>query len=118
MTSPRRAFAVLATGLLLIGGAPAAQAAAGSTTVSEGPVSVSTGEGGVRVGAPGVHVETGPERVETRAGRTPVAHVLICADGTRVVVHSGRAPACPPREPQPEPPAPPAPEPPAPEVPP
>ncbi|WP_306369472.1 hypothetical protein [Nocardiopsis sp. CC223A] len=119
MRSPRRTLAVLVTGLLLIGGAPAARAAAPDPVVSEGPVSVTTGEDGVRVDAPGVNVVSGPDRVEVEVGRTPVSHVLVCADGTRVVVHSGRAPDCPPQEPRPEPPAPepPAPEPPAPEPP-
>ncbi|MFL1377147.1 hypothetical protein [Nocardiopsis protaetiae] len=116
MRSPRRTLAVLVTGLLLLGGAPAAQAAVPDPVVSKGPVSVSAGEGGVRVDAPGVNAVSAPDRVEVEVGRTPVSHVLVCADGTRVVVHSGRAPACPPREPRPEPPAPqpPAPEPPAP----
>lgn len=112
MRSPRRTLAVLVTGLLLIGGTPAARAAAPTDpaapdpVVSEGPVSVSAGEDGVRVDAPGVNLVSGPDRVEAEVGRTPVSHVLVCADGTRVVVHSGRAPDCPPREPRPEPPAP------------
>ncbi|USY19479.1 hypothetical protein NE857_30275 [Nocardiopsis exhalans] len=75
----------------------------------------------VEVGPSGVYVDDGVNRVDVNPGGTrvdtpgahvdvrPGSHVLVCANGVRVVVHAGQAPNCP----QP-PPAPPAPEPPAP----
>ncbi|MEE2043818.1 hypothetical protein Q7689_10510, partial [Nocardiopsis tropica] len=76
----------------------------GGASVDVGPSGVSVHGGGasVDVGPSGVSVNAPGALVEVRAG----SYVLVCANGVRVLVHHGEAPACPPYDPPPPPPEP------------
>ncbi|MFE1080395.1 hypothetical protein ACFW31_17855 [Nocardiopsis alba] len=98
--------------------------AAGALAITSGPVSAfveravpparavsseadpDTGASQVDVNPSGTQVETPNAYVDIQPG----PHVVVCANGTHVVIHTGRAPMCTPPPPPPPPPEPPAPE--------
>ncbi|MEE2055648.1 hypothetical protein, partial [Nocardiopsis tropica] len=88
-----------ASALLFACGATPSLAGEENPSVDVGPsgVGVRGGSSSVDVGPSGVSVNAPGSLVEVQAG----SYVLVCANGVRVVVYHGEAPACPPNHPPP-----------------